>query len=344
MFERNIFDEYKLYCEQRFKFGEYEGFTAGNRAYIAVSVEQIENEELNEMTKMASHLYSQGDTSIGTFVPTRNNSLIGFIDGNNCVLFQLPLIDSRKKGNSIGTELATFHQKGRSYQMSRKGKDDWWKDFWTYRLSQLDQLYGQLSKEKTKTSFDKAFMVSFPYYLGLTENAVQYIVDSDIDLGPANQYERKTVCHFQFSDDSWLHLNEHNHRFKNPIDFVYDYPSRDLAEWIRNTKQKNANPFSEIQSFINDYGKEEEISPRSWRLIYGRLLFPVHYFQVVEGYYRSVDDEERDLYEGKLYDLFVEEEKNEQFLRNFQTEVIPSVWKQYVPEVDWLANKRNKQF
>lgn len=342
MFERNVFDEYKLYCEQRFKLGEYEGFIAGGRGFIVASVEQIEDKELNEMIKMASHLYSQGDQSIGTVLPSRMNQAVSFIDGQNSILFQLPLLETRRKKTALGRELASLHQRGRSYQPVNKQKEGW-KDFWMYRLSQLDQLYEQLTREKKKSSFDKAFMTSFPYYLGLTENAIQYIVDSDLDLGPANNFEQKTICHFRFTDETWLQLNEHNNRFKNPIDLVYDYPSRDLAEWIRSTSQTMDRPFSRITKFLQDYGKEEEISPRSWRFIYARLLFPVHYFQVVEGYYRASDAEERDKYEGQLYDIFLNEEKNESFLREFQQSLIPNYWKKYVPEVDWLMTAQFKR-
>lgn len=342
LFERNIFDEYKLYCEQRFKLGEYEGFVAGGRGFLVVSIEQVEDRELNEIIKMASHLYSQGDQTVGTVLPTRTNQAVSFIDGQNSVLFQLPLLETRRKKTPLGRELAELHRRGRSYQVSNAQKEGW-KDFWMYRLSQLDQLYERLAKEQKKNRFDKAFMTSFPYYLGLTENAIQYIVDSDIDLGLADNFEQKTICHFRFTNDTWLQLNENNIRFKNPIDLVYDYPSRDLAEWIRFTSKTSSQPFQKINKFLDDYGKDEEISPRTWRFIYARLLFPVHYFQVVEGYYRATDAEERDNYEGQLYDIFLNEEKNESFLRQFQQRLIPSYWQRYVPEVDWLKTKLQKE-
>lgn len=333
-----MFDEYKLYCDRRFKLGNYEGFSSQNKYYFLISVDDIEDQELQEMIQMGNHLKSHGDHEVATFIPTINNALTGFIDGQNCVLFQLPQYYSRnKKNKSIGSELANHHQIGKTYPQARK-QYSLWTDFWINRLSQLDVCYGNIARKERKSSFDQAFLTSFPYYLGRTENAIQYIVDTNLDFGAYGGNEAKTISHYRFSPTTWMTLSKETFaQVKSPTDFVYDYPARDLSELIRSMNYSK-NKKNTINNFIRDYEKIETISPKSWRYIVGRLLFPIEYFQIVEGYYRTVDDQEAFEYTGKLFDLFAYEQQMEQFLRKFHSEIIPTQWQQYIPEVDWLKN------
>ena len=339
VFERNVFDEYKLYCEQRFVLGDFEGFTSGDHHYFFVAVDDVKDEEVKEMIQMANHLRAYGDYEVATFVPTKMNTITGFIDGQNCVMFQLPQYFSRsKKDQSIGYQLALQHQGGKSYPQGKKDYHSW-SQFWINRLSQLDVLYADLTKRERKSSFDQAFMLSFPYYLGRTENAIQYIVDSDLDFGKQSGNEPKTICHYKFSPRTWLTIDHETlATVKSPTDFVYDHPSRDLAEWMRQIMNNEENPVSKINQFLTDYESVEPISPKAWRYIYGRLLFPIEYFQIVEGYYRSVNEDEARDYTNQLFDLFQTERQTEQFLRTFHSKVVPSNWQPYVPEVDWLKN------
>ncbi len=339
MFERNVFDEYKLYCEQRFMLGDFEGFTAGDKHYFFVAVDDVDDDEVKEMIQMGNHLKALGDYEVATFVPTMTNALAGFVDGQNCVLFQLPQYFSRsKRDQSLGYQLARQHQGGKSYP---QGKRDYhsWSQFWISRLAQLDLLYVDLTKREKKSSFDQAFMTSFPYYLGRTENAIQYVVDSDLDFGKQAGSEPKTICHYKFTPRTWLTIDDQTlAAVKSPTDFVYDHPSRDLAEWMRVTISNEEEPIKKINRFITNYEEVEPISPKAWRYIYGRLLFPIEYFQIVEGYYRSVNEDEVDDYTEQIYELFVRERHTEQFLRRFHSEVIPASWQQYVPTIDWLKN------
>lgn len=320
--------------------GDFEGFTAQNKHYFFVCIEDIENEELTEIIKMGNHLQERGDHEIATFIATVTNTLTGFVEGQNCVLFQLPVYYSRsKKEKSLGFELARLHNRGKTYPKGKKEYANWTK-FWINRLAQLDLLYGNVAKQTRKSSFDQAFIISFPYYLGRTENAIQYIIDSNIDFNESLQNEAKTICHVRFSDRTWLTIDSTTKAaVKNPIDFVYDYPSRDLAEWIREIGNQDGDHFEAITQFLNDYQTVEEISTLSWRYIYGRMLFPIDYFQIVEGYYRSVDEREQEDYLETFFDLLRDEQKTETFLREFPTCIISTYRQDDLPRIDWLLDR-----
>jgi spore coat protein YutH len=341
LFERNIFDEYKLYCEQRFILGDYEGFTAQNKHYFLVAVDEIEDNEITEMIKMGNHLTAVGDHEIATFVPTVNQALTSFVEGQNRVLFELPMYVSRtKKQKALGFELARHHQRGKNYPPSQRNSGAW-SQYWINRLTQLEKLYVDLSKNKQKLSFDQAFMVSFPYYLGRTENAIQYIVDSNLDYRQHLQMEPKTICHYQFSANSWLTIDDRSGAaVKSPIDFLYDYPSRDVAEWIRQLLNQEDDPYRMTTEFVREYESVQPISPLGWRYIYGRLLFPIDYFKIIEGYYRSVNDEDGDHFTDKLFELFQQEVKTEVFLSEFHHKILPTHQQASVPVVDWLVSAK----
>lgn len=341
MFERNVYDEYKLYCEQRFFLGDYEGFTAHNKHYFLVGIDEIEDQEIREMINMGNHLLASGDHEIATFIPTKQNALTSFVDGENCVLLQLPQFVSRsKKSKRLGYELARFHVRGKTYQTSSQSKDSW-SQFWIKRLSQLEMLYVDLSKQGKKSSFDQAFMISFPYYLGRTETAIQYFVDSNHDLGQQLKYEERTICHYQFTNRTWLAIDDQTAAIlKNPIDFTYDYPSRDIAEWMRDVMKEQNQPYPVIKEFIRDYETVQPLSPLAWRYVYSRLLFPIDYFKIVEGYYRSVDDEDAYMYSEQLYDLLAFERSMELLLIDFHQKLIPQHLHGAVPTVDWLLQKK----
>ncbi|WNF36357.1 spore coat protein YutH [Bacillaceae bacterium IKA-2] len=343
MFERNVYDEYRLYSEQKFMLGEFAGFTVQNKHYFFVPIEEIENDEVLEMIKMGNHLQAQGDHEIATFIPTVNKTLTGFVDGKNGVLFQLPAYYSRsKKEKTLGFELARLHNSGKSY-LTRKKEFANWTNFWINRSAQLDMLYENLAKQTRKSSFDQSFMTAFPYFQGRTENAIQYIVDANIDYKDDIQNQVKTICHYQFSAGTWLTIdNTTKATVKNPIEFVYDYPSRDLAERIREIVGETDDPFEKSRQFLNDYQIVEEISLLSWCHIYGRLLFPIDYFQIVEGYYRSRNADEREVYVDRFFELLSSEKKMETFLRQFHKRVISTYWQEIVPKVDWLSNRADR--
>lgn len=339
MFERNVYDEYKLFSEQKFMLGEFAGFTVQNKHYFFVPIDEIENDEVIEMIKMGNHLQARGDHEIATFIPTVNNTVTGFVDGQNCVLFQLPAYYSKsKKEKTLGFELAHLHNSGKSYLKEKKEYPNWTK-FWINRLAQLDMIYENLAKKTRKSSFDQNFMTSFPYFQGRTENAIQYIIDANIDFKDHLQNQARTICHYQFSAGTWLTLDHTTKAIvKNPIEFVYDYPSRDLAERIREIAVETDDPFERSTQFLNDYQTVEEIPLLSWCYIYGRLLFPIEYFQIVEGYYRSGNADEREAYTERFFEMLSKEQEVETFLRQFHNRIISTYWQKYVPKVDWLSN------
>ncbi len=80
----------------------------------------------------------------------------------------------------------------------------------------------QLLHERPQSEVDEAFLFTFPYFMGLTENAIQYAVDARIDER-SSAYEQGTICHRRFTERTWLVPSERGNILKCPTDFIYDH-------------------------------------------------------------------------------------------------------------------------
>ncbi len=346
MFERNIYDMYGLYCDSRISIGDYEGFQAGNRSYVLLPKEELLLPE-RDMLSIIDYLHAIGDTSVLQPLPTMQRYSSALIDGQYVYVCPLPASNEiRSKFMNVtdtaewGGQLANFHQNGKQLLEGNRNHDFFgqWHQLWIRRLEQLEGWYEQVLYEGPQTSVDEAFLFSFPYYMGLTENAIQYVVDTMIDDTDAYR-ERPTICHRRFTDRTWLILSEHGEIVKRPTEFIYDHPSRDLAEWIRNRKNEGSfYSLNDIQRFLEAYEQFEPLTAYFWRMLYARLLFPLHYYETIEHYYRSQVKEIRNEAGDEFFRLLKNEPKNEQFLKVFGEQVLSETrfTQERLPMVDWL--------
>ncbi|TWI60103.1 spore coat putative kinase YutH [Halalkalibacter nanhaiisediminis] len=344
MFERNLYDIYGLYCESRFALGDYESFQAGGQSYILLPKEELSSSE-QEMMAFADYLHSVGDSSVLRPMMTLHKQPSGLIDGQNVYVCPLPN-DMRygqtriEHGAEKGKHLAMIHYYGTQMPYEKRKYDFFgqWHKLWETRLEQLEGWYQQILYESPQSYVDEAFLFSYPYYMGLTENAIQYVVDAMLD-DPGRAEEKPTICHRRFTDKTWLVLSEQGEIVKRPTEFIYDHPCRDLAEWIREY-QLNEKSFSwqDIDLFLREYEQYEPLTTFSWRLLYARLLFPLHYFETIEHYYRSQVKEEKVEAGQAFFRLLKQEKQNERFLKEFAVGVLSSkaIAPNQIPPVEWL--------
>ncbi|WP_227937467.1 spore coat putative kinase YutH [Alkalihalobacillus deserti] len=347
MFERNLYDIYGIYCESRFSIGEYEGFEAGGNSYILLPKEECLLQE-EEMLAYSNYMRQIGDTSILEPVTTLHKRKSGLIDGQEVYVCQLPSQEQTDRKavfrfqseDEKGAHLATVHYYGKQLSYHKKGYDFFgqWPNLWETRLEQLEGWYQQILYEGPHSYVDEAFLFSYPYFMGLTENAIQYVVDATIDDRSMEQ-EKPTICHHRFTDRTWIVLTEEGDIIKRPTEFVYDHPCRDLAEWIRDQHWTETNfSWRKIDSFIRGYEQYKTLTSYSWKLLYARLLFPLHYFEAVEDYYLSQITDEKIERGQQFFQILENEHKNERFLKEFVEHVLMSrgIGTNQVPPIDWL--------
>ena len=191
----------------------------------------------------------------------------------------------------LGRKLAKFHERGRMvpFQIERLSRIGQWKELWEKRLEQMERCGMAFFFKRRKMNSKNMFIDSFPYYIGITENAIQYLVDTEIDDEPTES-DNGTVCHERFSRKSW----GANYLIKNPFDWVLiievvicGMDEGTLFPTI--SKRTNMN----VKQFFSGISKIAPLSSFSWRLLYSRVLFPLHYFECVENYYITRSEQDK---------------------------------------------------
>jgi len=329
---QDLFHHYQIQPAELIKVDSYYLFWQRNRVYFLVPVSQYKEEELQEMKKLSDYMQSLGDLSVATFVQNTQGYFVSRIANSNHALFRCNRQYERNK--SIGEELAIFHARGKKYaeevlELNRIGQ---WKTLWEKRLEQLERFWQSKVNSHPENYFEQVFVESFPYYLGLTENAIQYVVDTELDTKP-ELVDAATICHQKLNI---RHLKSIYHA-KIPVEWTYDHFSRDLAEVIREHYFESGDESMEhILTFLHGYEKRSPLSPFSWRLLYARLIFPVHYYETVEGYYLTKTDDERKQREHELIYHLETAEKYEEFLGTFFEKIGLPVEKLGIRELSWL--------
>lgn len=301
------------------KIGDRFIVRSGDDIYVAVPTNEKES-DMQQLYYMAMYMRAQGDETIATLLPTKTGRLIGMLQGEQVSVWK---IENRMQTGDIAQQLALFHWRGRTYPyaVSSRSRFGQWGELWGQRIDQLEQFWQLQVESPKKNDVDKRFIETFPYYLGFTENAIQYVVDTQLDEVPMRS-DMPTICHEQFSQQTW-------EAGKIPTDWVFDHASRDVAEWIRK-QWLTARSDETIVRFLQTYEYTQSLSRFAWRMIYARLLFPLHYFQAIENYYGSEGDM-RQSYAQQLRQVFDEMETYEQKLRHFHDMTTVSI-----PRLDWL--------
>lgn len=346
LLERNVYDFYKLYCEDRFYVGDYEGFTANDQPYLLMPKEECICEE-SDMVRFSTYMYQAGDPSVLTLHPTRTEQLSALVDGQDVYLFPLPNVDGGGwRGTKIqsvadlGRELRGWHlrgQQGASHFQDLAVND--WPALWEKRLEQLEEWYVTVFSRGPQTEIDELFLYTYPYFMGLAENAIQFAVDAQLDLY-RSPLDAGTISHYRFNDRTWLYMSERGDVIKPPTSFLFDHPARDLAEWIRSTRKDDPQSYTvaPIFTFLNGYEEQQPLTPFTWHLLYARLLFPLHYFEIIEDYYRAQVPEERGGIAEDFKVLLDTEKGNEQLLAELAEEARVKQ-RSTLPKLDWLPRR-----
>jgi spore coat protein YutH len=320
--------------ERQTQFGKYEGFISRNQIYIMVPLGESK-EHLLELKGIADHLIQSGDRNVLAIIQTKSGELWGEWEGKSLCLLASQM-NERQPVQQIGRKLAKFHLRGLTipFKVERTSRIGQWKQLWEKRLAQMEGVWQSKMYQPPENEFERMFIESFPYYMGVTENAIQYLVDTEIDETPG-QTDNGTVCHERFSNQIWVK----NSLLKNPMDWVFDHRSRDLAEWTRGIyfESKHAH-HPHIRKFFQDYQALSPLSAFGWRLLYSRLVFPLHYFECIEEYYITQSEQDKNWQEERLYKLLQSSSEYERFLGEFYQLADAPIRKLNIPHLEWLIN------
>jgi spore coat protein YutH len=334
MLQKMLENQYGIKVEEYLKLDTYDALRGNGWLYLISRPGGKEETDISELEKIAEHLRNYGDQHVPIFLPTKEGSLITTWEKDQYCVLANRQIENQQKKLKLGRKLAKFHERGRRvpFQIERSSRIGEWKGLWEKRLEQMEKVWNGLLFQTPEDEFERMFIESFPYYMGLTENAIQYLVDSEIDDEPGGT-DAGTVCHERFTKSSW----GANYYIKNPFDWVFDHRSRDIAEWTRERYFRNIQTYDlELKQFYADYQSISPLSSFSWRLLYARLLFPLHYFDCIESYYITRSEQEKKVLEEDLSKILRQSTDYERFLGSFFQLTGAPIKRLNLPQLEWL--------
>ncbi|MFD1445770.1 hypothetical protein [Oceanobacillus profundus] len=311
---------YRIHPERKILFGNKEGYKQGDSIYFTISGRNKET-ILTEQAAVTYFLKEQPVEIMTLPIPNLQGEWFTSYGENIWMVIQMQQVDNREySAKPAGIRLAEFHQIGTAFGYEPKSISSYgkWKALWIDKLTAFETGIEREAKEK-QSEYNRALMNFLPYIIGISENAIQFLQESE--------RERRILE----TDQGTITFNRYE-----SLDFpviwtdqlVYDHPARDIAEYIRSVILNNDKVEKTI-AFLNDYQQVAPISVFGWRLVYARLLFPIHLFDFIERGFTTPDIK-------GLEKIIEQQSVFESFLSEFFeiTGVDAETWG--IPMVHWL--------
>lgn len=283
-FSRFLSTYYDIQVEEKIWLDENEGYRQGSNSYFIIPMDKKEIFYM-EQAAISYYFVEKGYHQLAKPIPNREEKwFTSFFDKYYMVLevegFQ------RNDNKSQGKLLANFHQIGTEYEYQPREISSYgqWKKLWIDKVTIFE---AKIEEEaiNNPSGYYRLVMDTLPYFIGISENAIQYVRESETETRFSNS-DQGTICFHRYQ-------NQLNKPVLWPEQLVYDHPARDIAEYIRPLLY-DPNQFNQVIEFLDDYQSERTLSIFSWRLIFSRLLFPASYYDLI---YFNFNQEDRDVNE-----------------------------------------------
>lgn len=185
-----------------------------------------------------------------------------------------------------------------------------WGLLWSKKIDYLEELISENGKKYPQV------VNSFNYFIGLSENAISYYNNINIDNNMMYYISHKVLRPTDKVDSLY-----------NPLNIIYDYRVRDVAEYIKNSFwTDNHNIYNEL----NNYLYKNNLSLNEVKLLISRVLFPSFYFDLYEDIFNYNKDEKI------LNNIISRIDEYEEYLNS-----IIIYFKRFYPidEIEWLKKK-----
>lgn len=321
---RDLFTSYyHIHPEETITLDHRNGFLANGLFYFTTKVVNVETIHMEQIV-LAYYLLENGYPYIALPIQNQQEEWFTNYYDDRYMIYQ---VRERNIGNeSIGELLAKFHQVGSVYQyeptsISSYGK---WKKLWIEKITLFEEEMQRRLKIDGRPESQILFNV-FPYIIGMTENAIQYLRETEEEEMRYFDSDQGTISFLRFDDSS-------HREVLWPDQLYYDHPARDIAEYLRKLfLTEMSDQF--VLEFLHDYQRIRQLSVFSWRLIYARLLFPVHLFDAVQQCFNNDEGMESYIH---LEQLVKQQENFEKRLRDFYKNVGVDRDALQLAEIDWL--------
>ena len=263
--------------------------------------------DLPVLVELTNVLYEKG-IKVHTFIKNIKEEFYASFDRKNYILLrtnieeniEVDLIDIVKFNNLLASDSNLLYKNE-------------WKTRW---MNQVDKFEAQVMEYNDEYPIMRS---CFDYYIGLAENAISYLKNIELET---EEDKKLYLCHKRISSPITYGT------LYNPLNFMFDNKTRDLAEYVKTKFFNGIFNEEEIEKILirNNYA----FSVNDASLFYARLLYPTYYFDFFE----------------KVINGEILEEKFEKFInlsQNFESlllELYVFLKSRYnIEPIDWLVNK-----
>lgn len=322
-FRELLTEFYQIHAEEKVVVDERSGFISDGIFYFNTNSANSETIHM-EQTVLAYYLQENG--YIQTALPIKNQNESWFTDFSGSRYLTYRVAERNLDKESPGKSLAEFHQIGSVYGFEPKTISSYgqWKTLWIEKLTIFEERIHQLTKAKDVRVENQILFDALPYIIGMSENAIQYLRETEEEETRYSHNDQGTIAFLRYH-------NEFQREVLWPDQFVYDHPARDIVEYIRIMLITNQSD-KILTEFLHDYQMIRPLSFFSWRLIYARLLFPIHLFDVME---QCLNQENNAAYDA-FVSLLSQQDTYEKRLKNFYEKIGLNKDTDRLVEAEWL--------
>ena len=224
--------------------------------------------------------------NINTIIPNKDNNLYTNINNK---IYTLLLI----KKVSILSLQSISHLSIISIPSIPNLERNNWENLWGNRIDFIEEYLSQNNKKYP------LIRESSDYFIGLSENAISYLVNTKKELLKDPFHDRKVISHIHLSNSLY-----------DPFNIIFDHKGRDVAEYIKYSFFiHNTNIYKEL----DEYFKNNYYTKYGIRVLYSRILYPNFYFNTIDKIITGKINESSlnniiniiDSYENYLYNLYL---------------------------------------
>lgn len=239
------------------------------------------------------------NTLVSEIIVNRNNQIISTYNGVKYILIKIYV----NINNDISlNEIVLLSRSANTSNLNIN-----WGSLWEKKIDYLENLISENGKKYP------LIVDSFNYFVGLAENAISYY--NMIEVNSEYQY---VISHRE------IKFNDTLEDLYNPLNIIFDYRVRDIAEYIkRSFFVNNKLIWEELKLFF----KKNSLTVFEAKLLISRLLYPSFYFEMYNDI--LLDNVEEKI----LIDVIARIDDYEIYLGN----VISFISYHYnVEEIEWL--------
>lgn len=284
----------KVSFNNKFYSFAYNGYNY--RLYICD--ENINTEFLYNINK-----YLLNITLISEIIFNKNNEIISHYNGIDYVLIKL-FINPHKNISLDEISFLSNFLYGEELNIN-------WAILWSKKIDYLENLINENGIKHP------LIVDSFNYFVGMTENAISYF--NAIDENDDYKY---SISHKK------INCNDNIDVLYNPLNIIFDYRVRDVAEYIKNSFFiNNYNIFNELSIYL----KNTHLSRKEAKILVSRLLYPSFYFDMYEDV--LIDNKEEKI----ILNIISKLDEYEAYLSKI-IEIFVTYYS--VSNIDWLKKRR----